>query len=45
MAANYKETLLLPKTDFPIKASLTTPEPEILKTWGEMALTCRAIPA
>ena len=35
MAQNYKETLLLPKTDFPMKASLTTREPEILKVWEE----------
>ncbi|HEX8679287.1 MAG TPA: isoleucine--tRNA ligase, partial [Chthoniobacterales bacterium] len=38
MAANYKETLLLPKTDFPMKASLTTREPEILKMWEETRL-------
>src|SRR5690349_304828 len=38
MAANYKETLNLPKTDFPMKASLTTREPEILKTWEETRL-------
>ncbi len=31
MAQNYKETLNLPKTDFRMKASLTTREPEILK--------------
>ena len=35
MAQNYKDTLTLPKTDFPMKASLTTREPEILKTWEE----------
>ncbi len=38
MAANYKETLLLPKTEFPMKASLTTREPEILKSWHETRL-------
>ena len=38
MAQNYKETLNLPKTDFPMKASLTTREPEILKTWEETRL-------
>ncbi|MDQ6908381.1 MAG: class I tRNA ligase family protein, partial [Chloroflexota bacterium] len=36
MAANYKETLNLPQTAFPMKASLTTREPEILATWEEM---------
>src|SRR3954451_14025290 len=38
MAVNYKETLNLPKTDFPMKASLTTREPEILKGWEETRL-------
>ena len=30
---NYKETLNLPKTDFPMKANLTSREPEILARW------------
>ncbi len=30
---NYKETLNLPKTDFPMKANLTVREPEILARW------------
>ena len=30
---NYKETLNLPKTQFPMKANLTTREPEILSRW------------
>src|SRR3712207_1303107 len=38
MAQNYKDTLNLPKTDFPMKASLTTREREILKTWEETRL-------
>ncbi len=38
MAANYKETLNLPKTDFPMKANLATREPEILKTWEDTRL-------
>ncbi len=38
MAQNYKETLNLPKTDFPMKASLTAREPQILKTWEETGL-------
>lgn len=38
MAQNYKETLNLPKTEFPMKASLTTREPEILKVWEETRL-------
>ncbi|MBA3386870.1 MAG: isoleucine--tRNA ligase [Chthoniobacterales bacterium] len=38
MAANYKETLNLPKTAFPMKASLTSREPEILESWEETRL-------
>ncbi len=30
---NYKETLNLPKTEFPMKANLTSREPEILARW------------
>ncbi|MCX8118096.1 MAG: isoleucine--tRNA ligase [Desulfobacterota bacterium] len=30
---NYRETLNLPKTDFPMKANLSKREPEILKMW------------
>jgi isoleucyl-tRNA synthetase len=33
MSQNYKDTLNLPKTDFPMKANLATREPEILKKW------------
>ena len=32
---NYKDTLNLPQTDFPMKANLTRREPEILKEWEE----------
>ncbi|MDP9100171.1 MAG: isoleucine--tRNA ligase [Verrucomicrobiota bacterium] len=38
MSQNYKDTLNLPKTDFPMKASLTTREPEMLKQWNEAGL-------
>jgi isoleucyl-tRNA synthetase len=38
MSQNYKDTLNLPKTDFPMKASLTTREPEMLKRWNESGL-------
>jgi isoleucyl-tRNA synthetase len=38
MSQNYKDTLNLPKTDFPMKASLTTREPEMLKKWQEAGL-------
>jgi isoleucyl-tRNA synthetase len=38
MSQNYKDTLNLPKTDFPMKASLTTREPEMLAKWESAAL-------
>lgn len=33
---NYKETLNLPETGFPMKANLAQREPEMLKKWEEM---------
>ena len=38
MAQNYKDTLNLPKTEFPMKASLTSREPQILQAWEETHL-------
>lgn len=35
---DYKQTLNLPKTAFPMKAQLAKKEPEILKIWEEMNL-------
>jgi isoleucyl-tRNA synthetase len=35
---NYKETLNLPKTDFPMKANLIAREPEILAKWQNAGL-------
>ncbi len=35
---NYKDTLNLPNTAFPMKANLSTREPEILKKWQELNL-------
>ena len=35
---DYKNTLNLPQTDFPMKASLATREPEVLKHWQEINL-------
>ncbi len=37
-AKNYKDTLNLPRTDFPMKANLATREPELLKHWDEAQL-------
>lgn len=34
----YKETVFLPKTDFPMRAGLPQKEPEILKGWQEQDL-------
>jgi isoleucyl-tRNA synthetase len=38
MSQNYKDTLNLPKTDFPMKANLAAREPEMLKAWEESHL-------
>jgi isoleucyl-tRNA synthetase len=38
MSQNYKETLNLPKTDFPMKANLATREPDMLKKWEDAGL-------
>jgi len=38
---DYKETLNLPKTDFPMKANLTQREPEILALWETEQLYTR----
>ena len=38
MSQNYKDTLNLPKTDFPMKANLATREPEMLEKWEETRL-------
>jgi isoleucyl-tRNA synthetase len=38
MSQNYKDTLNLPRTDFPMKANLATREPETLKLWEETRL-------
>jgi isoleucyl-tRNA synthetase len=38
MTMDYKDTLNLPVTDFPMKADLATREPEIQKKWEEMDL-------
>ena len=35
---DYKNTVFLPKTDFPMRGDLPKREPEILKTWADMKL-------
>ncbi|MEO5574193.1 MAG: isoleucine--tRNA ligase, partial [Gammaproteobacteria bacterium] len=38
---DYKDTLNLPQTDFPMKANLPTREPEILRHWEDIGLYAR----
>ncbi len=38
MSQNYKPTLNLPQTDFPMKAGLATREPALLKSWEDSGL-------
>ncbi len=38
MSQNYKDTLNLPRTEFPMKANLPAREPEMLKAWEERRL-------
>src|SRR5204863_8626326 len=38
MGQNYKDTLNLPRTEFPMKANLPTREPEMLRNWEETRL-------
>jgi isoleucyl-tRNA synthetase len=38
MSQNYKDTLSLPRTDFPMKANLAVREPELLRNWEQTRL-------
>jgi isoleucyl-tRNA synthetase len=38
MSQNYKDTLNLPRTDFPMKANLAAREPETLNAWEQTSL-------
>jgi isoleucyl-tRNA synthetase len=40
---DYKETVNLPKTDFPMKGNLPQREPEILRQWEEQAIFQRLV--
>ena len=42
---DYKSTLKLPKTDFPMKANLPKREPEMLKHWDDLDLYARLMDA
>ncbi len=41
--SDYKSTLALPKTEFPMKANLARREPEILQRWDELDLYARLL--
>ncbi len=41
MAQELKDTLLLPKTDFPMRANLVSREPERIKHWEKLGLYAR----
>lgn len=43
MPQDYKSTLNLPQTDFPMKAQLAKREPEMLKAWDEMNVYHRMV--
>ena len=38
MTEDYKSTIFLPKSDFPMRASLPRREPEILAEWDRIGL-------
>ncbi len=38
MTIDYRSTIFLPKTDFPMRAGLAKREPEILARWQDMDL-------
>ena len=42
MTTDYKSTVFLPQTGFPMKASLPKLEPEILARWQDMDMTTGA---
>ena len=41
MTTDYKSTVFLPQTDFPMKAGLPKREPEILRRWEKMDIQAR----
>ncbi|NQV56461.1 MAG: hypothetical protein HQ503_11435, partial [Rhodospirillales bacterium] len=38
MSVDYKSTVYLPKTDFPMKGGLAKREPELLERWEKLGL-------
>ncbi len=43
MAKDYKDTLNLPRTEFPMKANLTRREPELIRLWQERDIYFRVL--
>lgn len=39
----YKDTLLMPKTKFPMRGGLPTKEPQIQQEWKEKDLYCKML--
>ena len=37
-ARDYRDTVFLPKTDFPMKAGLAAKEPAILERWAKLGI-------
>ena len=42
MTRDYRETIFLPKTDFPMRGGLPQLEPKILQAWGDLYAQARA---
>jgi isoleucyl-tRNA synthetase len=42
---DWKDTLNLPRTEFPMKANLQTAEPETIAWWARLAWKARSAPA
>ncbi len=42
MTRDYRETIFLPKTDFPMRGGLPQLEPKILEAWGDLYAQARA---
>lgn len=40
---NYKDTLLMPKTDFPMRGNLPVREPEVQEKWNEMDINRKVL--
>ena len=41
--AEYKKTLLMPKTDFPMRGNLPNMEPKMQEKWAEMDINAKVL--